>query len=343
VSLSVFVLAASAARGEGPVVGCEDWDLLPAASAIAAGLHSCAIQAGSGAVVCWGPNGERPATPPHPAHADEFEPSIPVARAEVEELAHPELVPDPPLDPGEPGDADFERAFDARVGEVLDQSAESAAKRLMPLLETREAERLDEVTRSAVRRVKQELARAVERRLLDAPGAETIPPPPELVADERGEEVYRPSVDGSAGTASEIAAGGNPGCAIQADTSGVVSCGNDSCRQATPPPAVNGSTGTTPAIAAGTYHGCALQAGTRVVVCGGHDESGQATPPASVDGSAGTASAIAAAVLSNCAIQAGSGAVVCWGTRCAATPPPSVDATAGTASAMAATIACARE
>src|SRR3972149_508345 len=95
VAVSVFVLAASAARGAGPGGGCEKGG---------------------------------PVTPPHPARADEFEPSIPVARAGVEEIAHPELVPDPPLDPGEPGDGDFERAFEARVGGGLDPNADPAAE-----------------------------------------------------------------------------------------------------------------------------------------------------------------------------------------------------------------------
>src|SRR5262245_54128437 len=67
-NLSFAVLAASAARGEGPVVA---WGLgasppMITAAAIAAGYaHSCAIQAGSGAVVCWGNNDFGQATPPY--------------------------------------------------------------------------------------------------------------------------------------------------------------------------------------------------------------------------------------------------------------------------------------
>src|SRR5215510_11791029 len=70
-NLSLAVLAASTARGAGPVVG---WGLgapppMLTASAIAAGYrHSCAIQAGTGAVVCWG--GDPFGTPPPPPSVD---------------------------------------------------------------------------------------------------------------------------------------------------------------------------------------------------------------------------------------------------------------------------------
>ena len=60
------LFAGNAARGAGPVVG---WGLgsIPniTASAITAGIyHSCAIQTGTGAVVCWGENSYGAATPP---------------------------------------------------------------------------------------------------------------------------------------------------------------------------------------------------------------------------------------------------------------------------------------
>ena len=60
-------LLVSTASGAGPVVGWgADRPLgTDAASAIAAGhSHSCAIQAGSGAVVCWGSNFDGQASPP---------------------------------------------------------------------------------------------------------------------------------------------------------------------------------------------------------------------------------------------------------------------------------------
>src|SRR5262245_547872 len=66
VGLCFAVLAATAARGAGPVVG---WGLGATpkitATAVAAGFyHSCAIQASTGAVVCWGDDGYGQATPP---------------------------------------------------------------------------------------------------------------------------------------------------------------------------------------------------------------------------------------------------------------------------------------
>jgi len=57
ISTSLLALAGGAAAASGPVVG---WGLVPniTASAIATGLnHGCAIQAGTGAVVCWGGRG----------------------------------------------------------------------------------------------------------------------------------------------------------------------------------------------------------------------------------------------------------------------------------------------
>jgi hypothetical protein len=151
-------------------------------------------------------------------------------------------------------------------------------------------------------------------------------------------------VNGTAGTASAIAAGFLHTCAIRAGTGAVVCWGFDQRGWQRPPASVNGTAGTASAIAAGgvvygdSIHSCAIQAGTGAVVCWGANYYGQATPPPSVDGTGGTASAIAAGFLHNCAIQAGTGAVVCWGANYdgQATPPLAVDGTAGTASAVAA-------
>src|SRR5262245_63778607 len=66
--LCFAALAAGLARGSGPVVG---WGLgapPPMISALAIDMgsaeHSCAIQAGTGAVICWGDNSFGQAMPP---------------------------------------------------------------------------------------------------------------------------------------------------------------------------------------------------------------------------------------------------------------------------------------
>ncbi len=157
-------------------------------------------------------------------------------------------------------------------------------------------------------------------------------------ADSLGQASPPPSVDGTTGTASVIAAGVYHDCAIQAGTDAIVCWGENNYGQAMPPPSVDGTAGTASAIAVGGRHSCAIQAGSGAVVCWGWNDYGQAMPPPSVDGTAGTGSEIAAGGSHSCAIQAGTSAVVCWGGNFygEATPPPSVDGTAGTASAVAA-------
>jgi hypothetical protein len=91
------------------------------------------------------------------------------------------------------------------------------------------------------------------------------------------------SVNGTAGSAAAVAAGGGHSCAIQAG-SGVVACwGSNSHGQAMPSASVNGTAGTAAAIEVGTLHSCAVQAPSGAVVCWGWNDDGQATPPASVD------------------------------------------------------------
>jgi len=101
------------------------------------------------------------------------------------------------------------------------------------------------------------------------------------------------SVDGTAGTATAIAAGGHS-CAIQAGSGAVVCWGfaNYGDLDITPPASVDGTAGTAIAIAVSTAS-CAIQARTNAVVCWGYNNAFEATPPASVNGTAGTASAIA--------------------------------------------------
>jgi hypothetical protein len=93
------------------------------------------------------------------------------------------------------------------------------------------------------------------------------------------------SVDGTSGTAASLSMGGAFGrtCAIQAGTGAVV-CWN----APDPPDLVNGVAGTAIGVDVGHTQACAVQAGTGAVVCWG---TGPAPPP-SVDGTAGRASAV---------------------------------------------------
>jgi uncharacterized repeat protein (TIGR03803 family) len=96
----------------------------------------------------------------------------------------------------------------------------------------------------------------------------------------------------SLGAVTALAAGNDHSCAIQ--TTGNVACWGTSSSadygQKNPPASVNGTAGTASAIAAGDTYSCAIQAGTGAVVCWGSITR----PPTSVDGTAGKASAIAA-------------------------------------------------
>ena len=155
-----------------------------------------------------------------------------------------------------------------------------------------------------------------------------------------GQTTVPAAVNGTAGTATAIAAGWSYSCAIQAGSNAVVCWGSNDYGQATPPPSVNGTDGTATAIAAGIWHSCAIQAGSNAVVCWGRNDYGQLTPPPSVNGTDGTATAIALGGTQTSAIQAGTGKVVCWDmfrTGETATPD-SVNGTAGTATAIAASL-----
>src|SRR5262245_46683851 len=192
-NLSLAVLAACAARGAGLVVG---WGLgapppMITATAIAAGYeHSCAIQAGSGAVVCWGNNDFGQATPPSSVDGTAGTASAIAAGGAVGWVFG--CVP-----------MGLSCAIQAGSGAVVCWGAEVSG--------------------------------------------ETTPPP---------------SVDGTAGTASAIAAGGYLSCAIQAGTGAVVCWGGNGIVVTTPPPSVDGTAGTASAIAVGERHSCAIPAGS---------------------------------------------------------------------------------
>ena len=126
-----------------------------------------------------------------------------------------------------------------------------------------------------------------------------------------GQSTPPPSVNGTAGTATAITVGDYHSCAIQAVTGAVVCWGanhipgpNTYTGQATPPASVNGTAGTAIAIEAGDYHTCAIQAGTRAVVCWRENADFLATiPPDSVNGTDGTAIAISAGIFRTLAIK----------------------------------------
>jgi CSLREA domain-containing protein len=101
------------------------------------------------------------------------------------------------------------------------------------------------------------------------------------------------TVNGVSGTATRIASGYHQNCAIQAGTGAVVCWGFDTDGQTTPPDTVNGVLGTATQIAS-SNHSCAIQAGTRKVVCWGRNVTGAATPPDTVNGVSGTAAEVAA-------------------------------------------------
>jgi hypothetical protein len=157
-----------------------------------------------------------------------------------------------------------------------------------------------------------------------------------------GADAYRvamppDAVNGVSGTATAISAGYTHSCAIQAGTGNVVCWGPYADAAVSPPGSVNGAAGTATAIAAGSYHSCAIQAGTGNVVCWGDDRYGRATPPDTVNGVSGAATAIAAGTYHSCAIQAGTGNVICWGDDWwgQATSPGTVNGVSGTATEIA--------
>jgi Regulator of chromosome condensation (RCC1) repeat/PEP-CTERM motif len=327
--LWLLVLCGTSATAGGPVVG---WGEIPSpydygqatppdsvngtdgtATAIAAGgLHSCAIQAGTQAVVCWGwdtgPFGSQ--TPP-----DSVNGSSGTASA---------IASGGPVGTYMTGTIGSEHSCAIQ--------AESGAVVCWGLNEDGEAIPPPSVNGTAGTATAISAGSGHSCAIQAGSGAVVcwgdIAAPPD-------------SVNGTSGTARAISAGGisfNPhACAIEAETGAVVCWGYEDslCTVLDPPGSVDGTGGTATAIAVGACHACAIQEETGAVVCWASflgDSSGQATPPDSVNGTAGTATAISAGAYHSCAIQAGSGKVVCWGDIEA--PPDSVNGTAGSAAAI---------
>ena len=140
--------------------------------------------------------------------------------------------------------------------------------------------------------------------------------------DTYGQATPLDAVAGVGETATDVSAGGEHSCAIQAETGNVVCWGHNYwggtdtyLGQATPPDAVNGVSGTATDIAAGWH--------PQLCDPGGHGQRrllglgnfyGQATPPAAVNGTFRERRPTSqAGGLHSCSIQAGTGNAVCWG------------------------------
>jgi alpha-tubulin suppressor-like RCC1 family protein len=96
------------------------------------------------------------------------------------------------------------------------------------------------------------------------------------------------SVNGVSGTAIAVSAGSNFNCAIQAETNAVV-CWGDSTSGSTrtPPPSVDGTLGGALAVSVGESSACAIRSDTSGLVCWGYNGDGRGTPPTLTDGAMG--------------------------------------------------------
>lgn len=134
---------------------------------------------------------------------------------------------------------------------------------------------------------------------------------------------------------SEISLGRNAACFIHPDTRAV------SCE--TPPleytfnvvaDTVNAE-GPSSTVVAGHSHACAIQDGTGRLSCWGASSVGQATPPSAVNGREGIAEKIVVDQDRSCAIQAGTGHLLCWGRSYGRSVPDAVNGVDGTAADVA--------
>ena len=229
------LLAAGSAEGAGPVVGWGDNTYgqttppasvngtLGTASAIAAGVyHGCAIQSGTGAVVCWGSNydegagGTRytgQATPPTSVNG-----ILGTASAIAAGVTHSCAIqsgtaavvcwgsyPERPVAPPPSVNGTSGTASAIAAGSMQSCAVQSGTGAVVCW------------------------------------GGYNI----------YGESTPPASVNGTSGTASAIAAGEYHGCAIQSGTGAVVCWGSNELGRATPPDSVNGTSGTASTIAAG--------------------------------------------------------------------------------------------
>jgi len=318
------------------------------ATAVAAGgFNSCAIQAGTGAAVCWGWDDWGQSTPPDNATGPAIDISaggyhscaIQVGTANVVCWGSDEygqITPPDAVNGVSGSAADIAAggrhscAIQAGTGNVVCWGSNFAP---------------DDVTYSGQAMppdtVNGVSGAATEISALGWHGCAILAGTGAVVCwgyNRHGAATPPDTINGVSWTARDISAGYYHSCAIRAGTHTVVCWGGNFFGQATPPDAVNGVSGTASDISAGGYHSCAIQAGTGIVVCWGEDHYGQSTPPDAVNGVSGTASDISAGANHSCAIQAGTGNAVCWGqdTYGEATPPDAVNGVLGTATKIAA-------
>ena len=103
-------------------------------------------------------------------------------------------------------------------------------------------------------------------------------------ANFHGQTDVPPEVDGTLGTAIEVATNSNQSCAIQAGTHRVVCWGNDAQGQASPPDEVNGVLGTAATLSMNGMMSCAIQRASGETICWGTHASGGGAPPAELNG-----------------------------------------------------------
>jgi mannose/fructose/N-acetylgalactosamine-specific phosphotransferase system component IIC len=274
------------------------------ATDVAAGnWHSCAIQAGTGEVACWGSDDYGQATPPDAVNG---------VSGTATHIAAGTL---------------YNCAIQAGTGEVVCWGLNNNGQATPP-------DAVNGVSGTAT-----DIAAGIKHSCAIQAGKGKVVC---WGLNNYGQATPPDAVAGNKGAATDIAVGGYHSCAIEASTGEVVCWGGYDYGSRTPPDAVNGVSGTATDIATGDYHSCAIQAGTGNVVCWGRDSSGQATPSDAVNGVAGTATDIATggdySTGHSCAIQTGTGEVVCWGDDSfrKATPPDAVSGVSGIATAIAA-------
>lgn len=310
----ISALWVGTATAHGPVVHWGDDDfgtLIPpssvngtngTASAIAAGYtHACAIQSGTGAVICWGRE--------HSPHG----------------IAVPDAVN------GVSGSA---TAITAGYRHSCAIQAGTGAVICWGVYYDYEPSPPNSVNGAAGSA--RAIAAGYQHNCAIQAGTNAVVCWGRAFAD--GRTVVPASVNGVSGTASAIDASNHRTCAIQSGTGAVVCWGWESeDGEFTVPGSVNGIDGAASAISVGFDFICAIQSGSGAVLCWGHGGV-EASVPAAVDGSAGAATALTSGESHSCALQWLTGAVVCWGGLGdgEASPPASVNGVAGSASAIAA-------